>query len=405
MVISHCCLKANGLNSPDIAMLRASQFQIPNPKSQTPKNSQAPNPQLPVKSDISRYIRDFARVAILLPALALFPGDTLFAATPLAPFNFPTANHALFENGGEEKFFVGTAGKSWTTGTFGCVRSGGWQIHEGLDIRCLQRDKHGEPTDPVLATADGTVAYINTRPSLSNYGNYIVLRHMVEGIEIYSLYAHLHSVRDDLKPGQSVKAGERIALMGRTANTREGISKDRAHVHFELNLFANERFSSWYKSEFPTQRNDHGNWNGQNLLGLDPQLILKAERDQGTNFSLIKFIRQQTEVCRVFVRKTDFPWLKRYSALVKSNPLAQKEGTVGYEIAMNFNGVPFELIPRSASEVKIKARSPFILLSVNETEQARNPGRRLVSKSGAHWQLTSHGTEFLDLLTEPRPRG
>ena len=36
------------------------------------------------------------------------------------------------------------------------VRSDGWQIHEGLDIRCLQRDKHGEPTDPVMATADGT---------------------------------------------------------------------------------------------------------------------------------------------------------------------------------------------------------------------------------------------------------
>jgi len=80
------------------------------------------------------------------------------------PFLLPTANHALFEKNGEEKFFVGTVGKPWTTGTFGCVRSDGWQMHEGLDIRCLQRDKRGEPTDPVLATADGTVAYINSRP-------------------------------------------------------------------------------------------------------------------------------------------------------------------------------------------------------------------------------------------------
>src|SRR5258708_11962834 len=101
-------------------------------------------------------------------------------------FLLPTANRALFEKGGEERFFVGTVGKTWTSGTFGCVRSEGWQIHEGLDIRCLQRDKRGEPTDPVMATADGTVAYINTRPSLSNYGNYIVLRHQIEGMEIYS---------------------------------------------------------------------------------------------------------------------------------------------------------------------------------------------------------------------------
>src|SRR5262252_5252683 len=88
------------------------------------------------------------------------------------PFQLPTANRALFEPNGEERFFVGTVGKPWTTGTFGCVRSDGAQMHEGLDIRCLQRDKRGEPTDAVMATADGTVAYINTHSGLSNYGNY-----------------------------------------------------------------------------------------------------------------------------------------------------------------------------------------------------------------------------------------
>ena len=98
------------------------------------------------------------------------------------PFRLPTANRALFEKGGEERFFVGTAGKPWMTGTFGCVRSEGGQMHEGLDIRCLQRDKKGEPTDPVLATSDGMVAYINRRPSLSNYGNYVILRHKIEGM-------------------------------------------------------------------------------------------------------------------------------------------------------------------------------------------------------------------------------
>src|SRR5437899_2697147 len=126
------------------------------------------------------------------------------------PFQLPTANHALFEKGGEERFFVGTAGKSWTSGTFGCVRSGGWQMHEGLDIRCLQRDTHGEPTDPVMATADGVVVYFSKRPSLSNYGNYVVLRHLSQGLEIYSLYAHLREIRRGLKIGQPIKAGETI---------------------------------------------------------------------------------------------------------------------------------------------------------------------------------------------------
>ena len=321
----------------------------------------------------------------------------LALATQAQTFQLPTANHTLFEKGGEDRFFVGTIGKPWLTGTFGCVRTGGWQMHEGLDIRCLQRDRQGEPTDPVLATAEGTVAYISTRPSLSNYGIYLILRHPVAGLEIYSLYAHLREVRPDLKIGQAVKAGEAVAIMGRTANTHASISKDRAHLHFELNLLVNDRFASWYKKTFPGQRNDHGNWNGQNLLGIDASPILLGQHDQGAKFNLVGFLQGQTELCRVLVRKTYFPWLKRYAALVRPNPLAEKEGMAGYEIALNFNGVAFELIPRAASEIKGKAK--LQLLSVNEAEYHKNPARRLVAKKGSRWELTSHGMNLLELLT------
>src|SRR5262249_5349778 len=108
-----------------------------------------------------------------------------FSALNLAaqsPFQFPTANRSLYDTGGEAQFLAPTPpDRSWPTGSFGCVRPDGWQMHEGLDIRSLQHDKHGEPTDPVLATADGTVMYINTKAGLSNYGKYIVIRHVIEG--------------------------------------------------------------------------------------------------------------------------------------------------------------------------------------------------------------------------------
>ncbi len=322
----------------------------------------------------------------------------LLACSAVAePFQLPTANRALFEPGGEERFFVGTVGKTWTSGCFGCVRSDGWQMHEGLDIRCLQRDKRGEPTDPLMATADGMVVYINSKPSLSNYGNYVVLRHLVEGLEIYSLYAHLREIRPGLKVGQTVKAGEPIAVMGHTSNTREGISRDRAHVHFELNLFANDSFAKWFRKTSPGERNDHGDWNGQNLLGLDPRLILLAAHEQRDKFSLLDFIRHQTELCRVLVRQTDFPWVKRYAALVRSNPATAKEGIAGYEIAFDFNGVAFELIPRAASEIKGKGK--YQLLSVNESEYRKNPCRRLVVQKGSRWVLANNGMKLLDLLT------
>ena len=313
------------------------------------------------------------------------------------PFQLPTANRALFEPGQEEKFFVGTTGKPWNSGCYGCVRSEGWQMHEGLDIRCQQRDKHGEPTDPVMASADGTVAYVSMKPALSNYGNYVVVRHSVEGLEIYSLYAHLSAVASGLKAGQAVKAGQVIATMGHTSNTRERITKDRAHVHFELNLFVNDRFSSWFKKSNPGERNDHGEFNGQNLLGLDPRLILLGEREEGAKFSLVNFVRDQPALCRVLVRKTGFPWLKHNAPLIRPNPVAQKEGVAGYEIALNFNGLAFELIPRAASE--IKGKSKFQLLAVNEAEQKKNPCRKLVVQKGGRWELTTHGENLLELLT------
>lgn len=310
---------------------------------------------------------------------------------------FPTANRALLEPGGEERFFVGTIGRSWESGMFGCVRSDGWQIHEGIDIRCVERDREGEPTDPVNAAADGSVAYINDKAGLSNYGNYVVLRHRIDGVELYSVYAHLREIQSGIRVGNVVAAGSAIGWMGRTTNTRERISKDRAHVHFELNLFVNDRFPAWYKRVFPGQRNDHGPWNGQNMIGLDPRLVLMASAEQGDSFNLLDFVRKQPELCRVEVRDTSFPWLRRYTALVKRNPTAEREGVAGYEIALNYNGLPFRLIPRSAREMTGKDR--VRLISVNEPEYQRHPCRKLIAKRQGTWELTQAGLRLIDLLT------
>jgi len=324
----------------------------------------------------------------------------LFNVPALAqsPFQFPTANHALYEPGQELKFFAPTApDKPWTSGSFGCVRSDGWQMHEGLDIVHLRTDHYGEPTDPVMATADGTVMYVSTKAALSNYGKYIVIRHIIEGLEIYSLYAHLSQIQPGIAAGKTVKAGDVIAIMGRTTNTSERIAKDRAHVHFELNVFVNENFNAWY-GKYYTQHNDHGIWNGQNLNGLDPREILLGERDP--HFSLLNFLRSQTELFRVLVRATNFPYLKRYALLVLKNPRAEKEGVAGYEVALNYNGVAFALMPRAASE--IKGASKFQLLSVNEPEYRAHPCRKLVAQRGGHWELTDHGLRELELLVMSR---
>jgi len=168
-------------------------------------------------------------------------------------------------------------------------------------------------------------------------------------------------------------------------------------VHFELNVFVNDNFAVWYKKAFPGERNDHGIWNGQNLNGLDVREILLGEHNPAGGFSLLNFIRGQTELCRVLVRATNFPYLKRYPALVLKNPVADREGVAGYEIALNYNAVAFALMPRAASEIKGRAR--FQLLSVNEPEYNAHHCRKLVVQRGSRWELANNGLRELELLT------
>jgi peptidoglycan LD-endopeptidase LytH len=310
-------------------------------------------------------------------------------------FVLPTPNKSILQGGLSEAYLVGTVGKPWPSGGFGCVRSEGFQMHEGLDIRATQRDKAGEPTDPIYAAAAGTVAYISANPALSNYGRYIVLRHQIDGLIIHTIYAHLSKIAPGLNTGESVTAGQTIATMGRSANTRQGISKDRAHLHFEVAMRLSDRYATWHAANMAGARNDHGEFNGHNFVSIDPAAILTSQNKSG--FSLAKHLRDQKEAVRVLVRDTNFPLLKSCVSLIKRSAKADKEGAVAYEIAFSFSGFPIELIPRAASEVTAKTK--VTVLSVDEGELARNKCCKLVSKRSGRWQLTASGTQRLSLIT------
>lgn len=298
-------------------------------------------------------------------------------------FVLPTSNTALFEADGGERYYVGTVGRPWTSGQFGCVRSEGRQLHEGLDIRAMHRDRRGEATDPVLASADGTVAYVSLKPALSNYGNYIVLRHVIDRVEIHTLYAHLAMASPGLKVGQVVRAGQGIGTMGRTSNTRQGISRDRAHLHFEICFRVGQRFAEWHRKNQPGMRNDHGEFNGRNFVGIDPAAVLRTQRQLGTNFSLARHLASQPETLRIWVRNPGFPWVKRFPGLIRRNVVAEKEGVAGWEVALSYNGAPVWMAARSAREMP--GKDHFRLLSVDETEWKEHPCARLVIRRGQAW--------------------
>jgi hypothetical protein len=199
-----------------------------------------------------------------------------------------------------------------------------------------------------------------------------------------------------LKVGDTVKQGEVIATMGRSTNTRQPITKDRAHVHFEINLRLNERFAAWHNARLSGQSNDHGNWNGHNMAGLDPRLILLEQHRLGAKFSLVEFIRTRPELCRVIIRERNFPFFRAYASLARRNSAADREGIAGFEVALDYAGLPFLMIPKSRAE--IGTGPEFEVKSVNEEEEAAHPCRKLLVKRGGQWQLTATGAQLLDLL-------
>jgi hypothetical protein len=240
------------------------------------------------------------------------------------------------------------------------------------------------------------VAYINANSGLSNYGKYVVLEHRQDGLVVYTTYAHLKGFAPGLSVGDQVRSGQTIATMGRTTNTRQSITKDRAHLHFEISFRLNERYANWHAAKMKGYRNDHGSWNGRNFIGIDPREVFLSQKRLGAKFSLLEFVRSREELCRVLVRDTKFSWLTQNTPLVRRNPVADKEGVAGYEIALDFNGLPFLLIPKARSEIGAGPRVQ--LLNVNEKEQSRRPCRKIVTKKGGKWALGTNGEQVIDLL-------
>lgn len=335
-------------------------------------------------------------IRILLPVLCFWAAF----ASKAQPFQLPTANRALLDpDGGAERYFVGTAGKPWTSGQFGCVRSGGGQLHEGLDIRPMQRDRRGEPTDDALCAAPGTVAYVNTRSGLSNYGNYVVVRHEVDGLEVFTLYAHLASVASGIRAGTAVQAGQVLGRMGRTSNTRQRITPDRAHLHFEITFMVASRYAAWHKANMGETRNDHANFNGRNLVGLDPATVFRsqAQAKPGAPFHLARHLKDTPELTRVLIRRPSLDWVRRNPGAVEPNPTAQRQGTAAWELSLGFNGIPLRAIPRAASELPANM-GPYRLLGVNPKTLEQFPCGKLVFKRGQLWTLTAKGQQHLELL-------
>lgn len=99
-------------------------------------------------------------------------------------------------------------------------------IHYGIDI-----GRNGRTGDiPIVAAADGVVvkSYLST-----SYGNCIIIRHVISGKQMETLYAHMAA--RIVSTGAKVKQGQLIGYMGWTGQVVPA-GPAGSHLHFELHI-------------------------------------------------------------------------------------------------------------------------------------------------------------------------
>jgi peptidoglycan LD-endopeptidase LytH len=292
---------------------------------------------------------------------------TLAAALPAGAdphVVWPTPNPAFMKGGDITTWVQDTGTGVPTSGLFGCVRDDGHRFHEGIDIRCIERDRKGNPIDPVSAAMDGVVAYINDQGSNSSYGRYIVLDHPKEDVDVFTFYAHLSAVAPGLKIGQAVTAGETIATMGHTST--EGIPVQRAHLHFEIGLRMTDNFQAWYDGKKFGERNEFGNYNGQNLIGSDPLAFFTAVR-AGTLHNFRDYIRSIPTAFVLRVTTTRVPdFARRYPALL-AKPVPAG-GVAGWDVNWTWYGMPTLLTPLPAGTPGLGKPGTVALVSYDRSK-------------------------------------
>lgn len=314
----------------------------------------------------------------------------------------PTDNTALLRGDGAEFYQViernvhGVISYPWQGGQYGFVRDPietakgtvMTRFHEGMDIRPVRRDVHGEPLDDVRAIASGTVVRVNSVPGHSNYGRYVVIEHRWGGCPYYSLYGHLKTIA--VEEGQTVKERETLGVMGHSGS---GINRARSHVHVELNLMLNDHFEQWHDTFFKGDPNYNGIYNGINLAGLDIARLFLALRGN-SRLTIPAFLAREEAFYKVLVPNSpNFQLPQRYPWMIENPP---NEKPAAWEVSFTRSGLPLRLTPSSKS-----VRGPELSYVMPSQLDYRNLTRGNVTGRGASARLTESGKALMRLLTFP----
>jgi len=273
-----------------------------------------------------------------------------------------------------QEYLQPTVSGKMESALFGMVREEGKRFHEGIDIRPAKTNADGEALDLVLAAMDGQVAYLNANVN-GPYGRYVVLHHTAAEIPVYTLYAHLAKIEPTLKTAQPIRRGTVIGLMGRTSAGVSPITKDRSHLHFEVGLMLSTGFNRWYAAQPENKQspNLHGLYNGQNLIGMDPLLILGQPK-----VDILAALRSQPTALTVGLRTNKMPdFVQNYPALMRGDA----SRAAGWYVEFSWQGMPIRWTALDAKSPQLPA-GRWRLLEIDQTQRTRLIQRKMLGADG-----------------------
>lgn len=313
---------------------------------------------------------------------------------------WPTSSTAFIEGKAWESFIQPTESGHPVSGLFGSTRSRGARFHEGIDIRAEERDSEGRARDRIYAFLPGVIVHVNQAEQQSSYGKYLVIEHRTETLPVYSLYSHLSVIDAQVEVGKWVESGALLGIMGATAGGYD-IPLERAHLHFEIGLRLSDRFNDWYATQEFDTSNDHGLWNGMNLIGFNPLSYFGHIRVHGL-VPMHEYVKQHLKTdftLRVFTAKIpDF--VLRYPALL-SQPIP-RGGVGGWEIDFTWYGLPKAWKPLHADPRM--QREGYEVIRYDASPMLEQKGRQtLVKTSEGVLELGIHLKQFLEILFAGTP--
>jgi hypothetical protein len=231
------------------------------------------------------------------------------------------------------------------------------------------------------------VVRVNLDEKISDYGKQVIVKHLWGKQSIFTIYGHLASI--GVEVGQKVKAGDPLGVMGWTG---PGLTRDRAHLHFEIAFQINGKFAEWVDTAKPGrlwQPNRHGEWNGLNLMGIDPIPLLKAS-NQGTPLTCEEALSKQP--CGFTVRVPPFMGTPTWMQWVESkSPSALP---LSWDIEMTPWGLPLRM--EAGSEVVVE---PVLIANPGKPSEGKYYCRGLVQADGkGGMKLSKFGRQTMEMM-------